>query len=131
MRRTLAAAATYFGIVFAVAFALSVVRTLFVASRTGEVAAVLIETPLILLVSWFAARWSILRFRIAARALDRLTMGGAAFALLMIVETAVSLLLLARPLEAQLAAYGTVAGAIGLLAQMAFALVPLLVVRPR
>ena len=131
MRRTLAAAATYSGIVFAVAFALGVVRTLFVAPRTGEAAAVLIETPIILLVSWFAARWSILRFRVAARALDRLTMGVAAFALLMIVETAVSLLLLTRPLEAQLAAYGTAAGAIGLLAQMAFALVPLLVVRPR
>ena len=64
MRRTLAAAAAYFALVFSAAFVMGVVRNLVVAPRTGEVAAVLIETPLILAVSWFAAGWSIRRFRI-------------------------------------------------------------------
>ena len=129
--RTLAAATAYVAIVFSVAFVMGVIRTLFVAPLTGEVAAVLIETPIILLVSWFAAGWSIRRFSIPAKASDRLTMGFAAFALLMTIETAMSLLLFARPLTEQFAAWATPAGAIGLLAQVAFAFIPLLAARGR
>jgi len=130
-RRTLAAAAAYVGIVFSVAFVMGVIRTLFIAPVTGEVAAVLIETPVILLVSWFAAGWSIRRFSVPAAATDRLTMGLAAFILLMTVETAMSLLLFARPLTEQFAAWATPAGVIGLLAQVAFAFTPLLAARGR
>ena len=131
MRRTLAAAAAYFALVFSAAFVMGVVRNLVVAPRTGEVAAVLIETPLILAVSWFAAGWSVRRFSVPAAAADRLAMGLAAFALLMTVETAMSLLLFARPLTEQFAAWATPAGGIGLLAQVAFGLIPLLAARPR
>jgi len=131
MRRTLAAAAAYFAIVFSLAFLLGVARTLFVAPRVGEVIAVLIEAPILLLISWRAASWSIRRFSIAARASERLTMGLVAFLLLMTVETAMSLLLFSRPLAQQIAAYGTLAGAIGLVAQAAFGVIPLLAARRR
>mgnify|MGYP001806236731 CR=1 FL=1 len=131
MRRTLAAAAVYFAIVFSLAFALGIARTLVVAPRTGDVIAVLIETPIILLVSWFAARWCARRFAVPARAPDRLVMGLAAFSLLMTVETVLALVLFSRPLAQQLAAFGTPAGAIGLLAQIAFGLMPLLAARRR
>jgi hypothetical protein len=130
-RRALPAAATYVAIVFSVAFVVGVLRTLFIAPVTGEVAAVLIETPIILLVSWFAAGWSIRRFSIPAAATDRLTMGMVAFALLMAIETGMALLLFARPLTEQFAAWATPAGAIGLLAQMAFGFIPLLAARGR
>lgn len=130
MRRTLAAATAYFAIVFSVAFLLGVARTLLVAPWVGDVAAVLIETPLVLLVSWRAARWSMERFLQGAGAAQRLAMGLIAFALLMAVETVMSLLLFDRPLAQQLTAYAAPAGAIGLLAQAAFGLIPLLL-RPR
>ena len=131
MPRTLAAAAVYFAIVFSLAFALGIVRTLVVAPRTGDVIAVLIETPIILLVSWFAAQGSARRFAVAARAPDRLVMGLVAFTLLMAVETALGVMLFARPLAQQITAFATPAGAIGLLAQIAFGLMPLLAVRRR
>ena len=131
MRRALTAAAAYFAIVFSLAFILGVIRTLFVAARTGDVVAVIIETPIILLVSWFAARWCARRFAVPAQARERLVMGFAAFVLLMAVETALGLLLFARPLAQQLDAYATPAGAIGLMAQALFGLMPLLTARQR
>lgn len=131
MRRAAAAAAVYFGIVFGLAFILGVVRTLFVAPRTGEVVAVLVETPIVLLISLFAAGWSIRRFSVGAKAPDRLTMGLVAFVLLMTAETALALVVFGRPATQQLASYATLAGAIGLLAQVAFGFIPLLAARPR
>jgi len=131
MRRTLAAAATYFAIVFSLAFMLGVVRTQFVAPRTGDLVAVLIETPIVLLASWFAALWVTRRFSVPARATVRLAMGLVAFSLLMTVETTLGLVLFDRPLAQQLSAFATPAGAIGLLAQVAFGLVPLLAARRR
>ena len=131
MRRVLPAAAVYFAIVFSLAFALGMVRTLLVAPRTGDVTAVLIETPIVLLASWFAARWCTGRFSVPAHASYRLAMGLVAFTLLMAVETALGVMLFARPLAQQLFALGTPAGAIGLLAQIAFGLMPLLAARRR
>ncbi len=131
MRRALPAAAAYFAIVFSVAFLLGVVRTLYIAPGVGAVAAVLIEAPVILFVSWFAAGWTIRRFSVPTRTPDRLMMGLVAFSLLMTVETAMSLLLFGRPLAQQFAAWATAAGAIGLLAQAAFGLMPVWVARRR
>jgi hypothetical protein len=124
--RALVAAAAYVAIVFSVAFALGTVRTLVVTPRVGDVIAVLIETPLILIVSWRAAGWVVRRFSVPADLRSRLTMGFVAFVLLMTVETALGLGLFDRPLSQQLAAYGTLAGAIGLLAQIAFGIIPVL-----
>ncbi len=131
MNRALTAGAAYFAIVFSLAFLLGVVRTLFIAPMVGEVVAVLIEAPIILFISWRAAGWIIGRFSVTTRTSDRLTMGLVAFLLLMTVETAMSLLLFNRPLTQQLAAYATAAGAIGLLAQVAFGFIPLLASRRR
>ena len=129
MRRTLAAAAVYFAIVFSLAFVLGVVRTLMVAPQTGDVVAVLIETPIVLFISWLAAGWTVQRFAVPARARPRLAMGLSAFVLLMAVETAMSLLLFDRPLAQQIVAFATPAGAIGLLGQIAFGFMPLLAAR--
>jgi len=131
MRRTLAAAAAYFVIVFGLAFLLGVVRTIFIAPRVGDLAAVLIETPVILLISWRAAHWSIRQFSVPAGVSDRLGMGLVAFLLLMTVETALSRLLFDRSFAQQFAAYSTPAGAIGLAAQTIFGLIPLLAARRR
>ncbi len=131
MSRALAAAAAYFAIVFILAFLLGVVRALYLVPMVGELVAVLIEAPIVLFISWRAAGWIIGRFSVSARASDRLTMGLAAFLLLMTVEAAMSLLLFGRPLAQQFASYATAAGVIGLLAQAAFGLIPLLAARSR
>ena len=54
--RSLLAGAAYFAVVFATGFALGVVRVLVTAPRLGETGAVLLEVPIILAASWFAAR---------------------------------------------------------------------------
>ena len=65
-RRSLTRAAwaglAYFGIVFATGFALGTLRVLAVTPRLGENAAVLLELPIILTLSWVACRWLISRF---------------------------------------------------------------------
>jgi len=129
-RRTLAAAVSYFAIVFSVAFVLGVVRTLFVAPQFGDVVAVMMEVPLILIFSWRAARWLVGRMSPPPLATERLAVGLVAFALLMAAETTLSVALFDRSLAQQFAAYAKLAGAIGLAGQMVFALIPLLA-RPR
>lgn len=124
--RATGAGAVYFAIVFAWAFALGVVRTLVVAPRLGEVAAVLIEAPLVLAASWLACRWTVRRLGVGSAVGERLIMGALAFLLLMIVEFTLSVLAFGRPAHAWLEGFATVPGAIGLCAQIAFGFVPLL-----
>lgn len=124
MARVLKAAVVYFAVVFGIAFLLGVVRVLVVAPRVGPLAAVMIETPLVLIVSWIAARECVARFRIPPTARDRLTLGLVAFALLMAVELALSVLAFGLTPAEHFAAWATPAGALGLSAQMVFALIP-------
>ena len=63
MVATIKAAASYFAIVFVIAFALGDdFEFLLVAPRFGAVAAVSLEVPLLLAVSWVTASWSITTF---------------------------------------------------------------------
>lgn len=124
MRAAVAAGVAYFGIVFAVGFALGTLRVLVLAPRLGEPAAVLLELPLMLAVSWVACGWLLARFRVPPRRSHGLAMGAVAFALLMLGELSVSLALLGRSAAEHLAAYGTGSAALGLLAQLAFAAMP-------
>ena len=125
MTAALKAGATYFAIVYAVGFLLGTVRVLLLLPLVGETAAVLFEAPLMLVVSWIAARWSARRFSVPAKLLPRIVMGTAALALLMLGELTVSTLIFGRSLEATLAAYRSLPGILGLSAQVIFALLPL------
>lgn len=125
MINPIAAGLRYFVPVFTVAFVFGTFRTLVVAPRTGDVVAVLIEVPLILLVSWWVCRRAVKG--VSQRALPRLMMGGTAFALLMLTESAMSMWLFGRPPAAFLAGFSTVAGLVGLAGQVGFGLMPLLI----
>ncbi len=120
----LAAGFVYFAIVFAAGFALGVLRTVLIAPAVGETAAVSLELPFMLAISWFAARALIRRFRIGASLRSRLTMGGVAFALLMIAEICFSLLLWGRTLFEYIELFRSAPALVGLAGQIAFGLFP-------
>ena len=93
MRAAALAGSVYFAVVFLIGFGLGAVRVLLFAPRLGEVGAVLLETPIMLAVSWFLARWSVRRFRVPRLRAARAAMGTIAFALLMIAELGLSVLI--------------------------------------
>jgi hypothetical protein len=125
MTAALKAGATYFVLVYAIGFLLGTVRVLLLLPLVGETAAVLLEAPLMLVVSWIAARWSSRRFTVPATVLPRLMMCAAAFALLILGELAVSRFVFGRSLEDTLATYRSLPGILGLSAQVIFTLLPL------
>ena len=126
MTAALKAGATYFAIVYLAGFVLGTVRVLLLAPRIGELAAILLETPIMLSASWIASRWCTERFVIPPERRPRLVMGGAAFTLLILGEFGVSMLAFGRSFEETVAAILLPSGLIGLSAQVAFALLPLL-----
>lgn len=76
----------YFGIVFAIAFVLGAVRVSLLAPRVGELAAVVTEVPVILIVSWRATNAVVRKRSISQRVADRAVMGLVAFVTLMMAE---------------------------------------------
>jgi len=114
----------YGSIVFAAGFALGAVRVLFLAPKLGATMAVLLETPAILGISWEVARWCIVRYGVAADASAGGLMGSIAFAILMLCELATAVLVFQRTPGEFLQSHASVPGAIGLAAQVAFAVFP-------
>ena len=119
----------YFAVVFTAGFALGTVRVLFLVPVVGETVAVLIETPVMLTISWVACGWIVRRFSVPSVLRDRVWMGAFAFILLMIAEIGVARLLGRTSLTAYLSHYVTLAGALGLAGQLAFASFPVLQLR--
>ncbi|MDN3566769.1 hypothetical protein QWZ14_20530 [Paeniroseomonas aquatica] len=117
----------YFLAVFAVAFAMGVARVLVVAPRIGPTAAVLLEVPMILVVSWAVAR-RILRHRVLTLP-QRATMGATAFALTMASEIALAGVLRGQGVMDWAAATATPLGLVGLAGQVAFAALPMVLGR--
>jgi len=124
MKAVLKAGLVYFGVVFAAGFILGAIRVLVLVPRLGEMVAVLLETPLMLAVSWFASRWTTKRISVPGEVSPRLLMGMIAFALLMMAEAGVSVFAFGRTINDYLAEYLSAPGAIGLAAQIAFAIIP-------
>jgi hypothetical protein len=119
MKRVLQAAAAYVLIVFAAGFVLGVVRTLWLAPRLGAPAAVAIELPVILAVSWFACarvlrRWTPTR-------LEALAVGAVAFVLLIGAELGLSVGLAGRSVAEHWALYRELSHQLGLMGQVLFA----------
>ena len=129
MARIIKAALAYFVTVFGLGFLLGTVRVLLIIPRIGETAAVLLEVPVMLAASWVAARWCVRRFAVPARVAPRLAMGFLAFALVMVAELALALLLFGQSAAQHFNAYRHFAGAMGLAAQLGYALFPALLRR--
>jgi hypothetical protein len=123
---TIKAGATYFAVVFLFAFVLGTIRVLIVAPHVGETTGVLLETPVILAISWVICRWCVNRFRVASGNGTRLLMGVVAFGLLSATELSVSVFVFGTTIADHFAGFWSSPGIIGLVAQVVFALVPLL-----
>jgi hypothetical protein len=124
------AALAYFAIVFIMGFILGTLRTLIIAPHTGELVAVAVELPIMIAVSWWACGVVLHRLKPASEIPSRLVMGIIALALLLLAEAAVSMNLGSLTLSQHLALYATTPVMLGLISQLAFALFPLLRMRP-
>ena len=124
MVAALKAGLAYFTVVFLTGFVLGTLRVLLIAPLMGDTAAVLLETPIILAASWFAARWCIAALSVPNDGASRVLMGGIAFLLLILGEVGVSIFVFARSWEDTLTTLLSPPGIIGLCAQIVFALLP-------
>jgi len=119
--------------VFAIGFVLGTARVLLLAPRVGSTIAVSIEAPIILTASWYVSSLWMKRLAIGSETGTRILVGAVAFVTLMILEVALSISLFHRSIREYLAGLRSLAGAIGLAAQVCFATFPLfnVVVRRR
>lgn len=126
MAAALRAGIFYFVIVFTVGFVLGTVRVFLIVPRFGETNAVLLELPAIIAFSWISCSWLVRRFAVPPGIAERLAMGGIAFALLMLGELGVSVWGFGRTVAEHIASFQAPGAQLGLAAQIAFALFPLL-----
>ena len=120
------AGAIYALAAFLIGFVFGTVRVTLVAPRVGAFVAVALEAAPMLIACWFVCRAVVRHGAIPPGRLSRLAMGAWALALLLAAETALGVFGFGRGLTEQLAALATAAGALGLAAQIAFALLPLI-----
>lgn len=116
----------YFCGVFAAGFAFGGIRLMLLEPVVGVTWAVVIETPVILSVSWLLCARAVSRMQVVERVSDRILMGGCAFVTLLAAEYLLWIGLFGNASSAFVARYGTVAGLTGLLGQIAYAGFPVL-----
>ena len=119
--------------VFSIGFLLGTARVLLLAPHVGSTIAVAVEAPIILTASWYTSSIWMKCLVVSAEMRTRTLVGAVAFATLTILEVALSIGLFHRPIGEYLAGLRSLAGVIGLAAQVCFATFPLIevFVRPR
>lgn len=117
----------YFAIIFALAFALGVLRFLAIAPAIGEPAAVLIEVPVVLAASHVTAR--ALQRRLALTPRGAALAGILAFALTMAAEALLAGVLRGQGVGDWADSLTTPLGLAGLAGQLGFAAMPWLAAR--
>ena len=127
--RTLKAGVSYFALVFGAGFALGTLRVLLLVPRVGERTAELMESPIIIAVSYFAARWIVRRFAVPPAAGKRLGVGLIALALMLAFEFGFVLRLRGLTITEYFATRDPVSSPVYYLSLALFALLPLLVRR--
>jgi hypothetical protein len=123
--RATKAGGLYAIIVFLIGFILGAIRVLLVAPRLGETTAVIGEVPMMLAASWLICRWCVDRLDVTRTVPARSLMGLVAFVVLISAEVGLGVVL-GRSLLEQLTSYESPAGAIGLAAQVIFAIFPVI-----
>jgi hypothetical protein len=121
----------YFALTFGAGFLLGPLRIFLMVPRVGARAAELAELPVMIIVTWLAARWTIRRFRVPLSTGSRLVMGVVAFALLLAAEFALVLPLRGLTLQQYFATRDPVSSVAYYASLVLLALMPLIVERKR
>jgi hypothetical protein len=127
--RILRAGLVYFALTFGAGFVLGPFRVLVLVPRLGDRTAELVELPVMLGITWLAARWVMQRFSVPSSRGPRLSMGATAGALLLLAEFTLVLPLRGLTLEAYFATRDPISGAAYYVAVLLLVLMPLLVRR--
>jgi hypothetical protein len=120
----------YFALTFGAGFLLGPLRILLLVPRVGARAAELAELPVMIIVMWLAARWTIRRFHVPPSTGPRLLMGSLAFALLLAAEFSLVMPLRGLTLEQYFATRDPVSGTAYYASLVLLALMPLIASRP-
>ncbi len=118
----LRAGASYFALVFGAGFVLGSIRILFLVPRLGERVAELLEAPIMLVVIFFASRYVVRRFALAARA--SLAVGLLALLLLLAAEFLLAVAVSNQSVSGYIASRDPVSGSVYLAALVVYAVLP-------
>ncbi len=116
----------YFAVVFALGFAMGLIRVPFLAPVVGDLAAVLIELPIILTLAWLVCRKLLSSFDVPPTIGSRAVMGGLALVLLLIAEFVLSTIVFGISVTGHFLSYLSLPNALGLAGQFAFGFFPLI-----
>jgi hypothetical protein len=119
----------YFALVFGAGFVLGTIRTLWIVPRLGTRMSELMETPIMLVISIVAARWTVLRLAVPSVPSARLVMGGIALVLMLVAEFGFVLWLRGISIRDYLATRDPVSGTVYYVMLVVFAIMPLLLAR--
>jgi hypothetical protein len=125
----LKAGGLYFVLVFGAGFVLGTIRTLWIVPRLGTRMSELIETPIMLVITILAARWTVRRLAVPSTPPARLGMGFVALGLLLVAEFTLVLWLRGMSIREYFASRDPVAGMVYYVMLAVFAIMPLLVAR--
>jgi len=131
MKKTFKAGVLYFVLVFAAGFVLGTIRTLCAVPRLGVKTAELMEAPIMFGVSILAARWVVRHVGIPPLWPRRLAVGCIALGLMLLVEFTVVLWVRGMTIRGYFQTRDPVSGAVYFMTLGAFAVIPILVRRPR
>jgi hypothetical protein len=119
----------YFALVFGAGFVLGPMSILWVVPRFGVRMAELLETPIMLVFTIFAARWIVRRLAVPFTAVSRFGMGFVALSLLLAAEFTLVLWLRGLFISEYFSSRDPVSGTVYCVMVGAFAIMPLLVDR--
>ncbi len=117
----------YFALVFGAGFVLGVPRIMWVVPRFGARIAELMETPIMLVVTILAARWTVRRLAVPPKPSSRLGMGCVGLGLMLVAEFTLVLWLRGLSISEYLASRDPVSGTVYYVMLGVFCIMPLLV----
>lgn len=129
MIRFMIAGTTYFLLVFAVGFGLGVFRVLCVTPRLGELAATLLEVPVMVAIAFFICRWVLRHWQVPPTPSLRGAIALWFLLLLVLFEWQLGERLFGRTAAEQWATLATPSGLVGLFGQITAALFPVILCR--
>jgi hypothetical protein len=115
----------YFALVFGAGSVLGAIRTRWIVPRLGTRMAELMETPIMLVITILAARWTVRRLAVPSTPPARLAMGFVALGLLLVAEFTLVLWLRGMSIREYFASRDPVAGTVYYVMLAVFALMPL------